>query len=247
MLQGRTARSTTLEAVASALDLEFYIGPVRTGSPARVRLPPEIVEVLHLTPKATVADAVGWIDKDALASKLREGLGILQELTERVAAASVAAPGLAGTKVLMADAMPERSVTILPFVKDVTVAVDTGEVMFDESAEVSIVVATSALASWARPDCLACVRVAGNSMEPTIRNGDLVVLARNRSEPLDGQLFVTRTEEDGLVAKRLRRISGGWHLICDNRAYQSRIMAENDRIIGQVAWCGPNSRVRRDD
>ena len=38
LLQGRAALSTTLERVASALGLEFYIGPPRTRDSARARM-----------------------------------------------------------------------------------------------------------------------------------------------------------------------------------------------------------------
>lgn len=80
VVQGRAVRSTTLESIASALDLEFYIGTPRVDCAVRSRLAPEIASVLRLHPNATVADAVAAIDRDALASKLRDGIGMLRDL-----------------------------------------------------------------------------------------------------------------------------------------------------------------------
>ena len=127
---------------------------------------------------------------------------------------------------------------MIPFAPDVRLAAGTGAVVFEESPEVSIAVATEALASWARPDRLTCVQVAGDSMEPTIHDGDLVAVDAGRTDPLDGQLFAARTDA-GLVVKRLRQSGGRWLLASDNPAHPPRPVAEGDRILGQLAWCGP--------
>ena len=87
LVQGRAARSTTLELIASVLGLEFYIGPARPGASTSPELPSEITRALDLPRDASVADAVGAIDKDAMASRLREGIGHVQELMDRAAAA----------------------------------------------------------------------------------------------------------------------------------------------------------------
>ena len=235
VVEGRAARSTTLELIASVLDLEFYIGPVR-GDSRRPVLPPEIAQALDLPRDASVADAVGAIDKDAMASRLREGIGRVQELMGRAAAAAA----------LISESVPDREssaskVAMIPFAPDVGLAAGTGEVVFEESPDVSIAVATKALASWARRDRLTCVRVVGDSMEPTIRDGDLVAVDATRTDPLNGHLFALRTDT-GLVVKRLRRGGDGWVLISDNPTHAPRPVAEDDRILGRVAWCGPPGR-----
>lgn len=235
VVEGRAARSTTLELIASVLELEFYIGPVR-GDSTRPVLPPEIAQALDLPRDASVADAVGAIDKDALASKLREGIGRVQELMGRASAAAA----------LISEAVPDREppaseVAMIPFARDVRLAAGTGELVFEESPDVSIAVAAKALASWARPDRLTCVRVVGDSMEPTIRDGDLVAVDATRTDPLNGRLFALWTDT-GLVAKRLRRTGDGWVLISDNPIHAPRPVAEDDRIVGRVAWYGPPGR-----
>ena len=243
VVEGRAARSTTLELIASVLELEFYIGPARADSPARPRLPSEIARALDLPRDATVDDAVDAIRKDAMASRLREGIELVQELMERAAAAAAMIPRLVSRGRSRAGEGTECGVVMIPFAPEVRLAAGTGEVVFEESPEVSIAVSAAALASWARPGRLTCVRAAGDSMEPNIRDGDLVVVDAARTDPLDGQLFAVRTD-GGVVIKRLRQNRGRWLLASDNRAHPSQPVAEDDRILGQVAWCGPRGRGR---
>ncbi len=239
LVQGRAARSTTLESIASVLGLEFYVGPARPGASPSPAVPPEITGALGLPRDASVADAVGAIDRDALASSLREGIGRVQELMDRAAAAAapIAAPEVDGE----ADGTDDSGVAMIPFAPDVRLAAGPGEVVFEESSEVSIAVAAGALAPWAQPERLTCVRAAGDSMEPTIRDGNLVAVDSGRTDPLEGQLFAVRTDA-GLVVKRLRQTAGRWLLTSDNPAHAPRPVGKDDRILGQVAWCGPRDR-----
>ena len=175
-----------------------------------------------------------------MASRLREGIGHVQELMARAATAAARIPGPGP-----GESSPERTrddgaLAMIPYAADVRLAAGTGEIVFEESSEVSIAVAVQALASWARSERLTCVRAAGDSMQPTIRDGDLVAVDSGRTDPLDGSLFAVRTD-GGLVVKRLRRTGGRWLLASDNPAHAPREVVESDRILGQVAWCGPRS------
>ena len=244
LIQGRAVRSTTLESIVTVLGLEFYIGPARPGSSASPALPPEIARELDLPRDAGIADAIGAMDKDALASRLREGLGFVQELLERAAAAAVPIPGPALAGNSRSHGRHDAGVAMIPFASDVRLAAGPGEVVFEESSEVSIAVAAGALAGWARPERLTCVRVAGDSMEPTIGDGDLVAVDSGRTDPLEGQLFAARIDT-GLVVKRLRRMAGRWLLTSDNPAHPPHPVGEDDRILGQIAWSGPRDRRAR--
>jgi len=134
----------------------------------------------------------------------------------------------------------ETAAVVVPFAANVRFTVDSGEPVWEETAEMAVSVARSALASWARPERLRCARVVDDSMAPTIRDGDLVVLDAGRAEPLDGQVFVVLTGE-GVLVKRVRRTDDGWELQSDNPAYEPRAVTDRDRILGQVAWAGPPS------
>ena len=132
----------------------------------------------------------------------------------------------------------EAGSVAIPFAADVRLSAGSGQPVWDETAEMSVSVARTALAAWARPERLRCARVVGDSMAPTIGDGALVVLDSGRTEPLDGLVFGVHTVE-GLVVKRLRRVDGRWHLENDNPVHESSPVTGEERILGQVAWTGP--------
>ena len=138
------------------------------------------------------------------------------------------------------DSWPDY--VIAPFMQDVRAAAGTGNLVFHEAAEMRVAFHRSVLPAWLRHDRLICVQAVGDSMEPTIHDGDLVALDHSRNEPLDGQIFVVRTDA-GLLVKRLRRRGTlSWTLTSDNPAHPPRTADTEDRVIGRVAWSGPPRR-----
>ncbi len=235
VVQGRASRYTTLESIAAVMGMRLSVGPAERGGEAP-SLPPEITRALHLPSDASVVDVVGLIEKDAMALKLRDGMRLVKELTERAAMAAELLPQMTG------PSPPASTTRMMPFAEHVRFKADTGEVEFEEAANLSIAVSEKVLPLWARSDHLTCVRVAGDSMAPTICDGDLVVVDKDQRAAVDDQLFVTRTGE-GLVVRRLRRVGDQWTLVSDNPAHLSRPLATGDVIVGRVAWCGPHCDV----
>ena len=240
LLQGRAARSTTLELMSSVLGLEFYIGPARRRRLGRPSVPPEIAKALHLPKEADVADAIQVIDKDAMASRLREGIGVVQGLVEQAASAAALLPELVSGEPSSAGGMrPEEPVVVIPLVADAPLGASAAGATLDKSPEVSIAVATGALADWAQPERLMCFRAVGDAMEPTIQSGDLVAIDTGRRTPEQDELFVLQVDS-GLGVRRLHRTGRHWFVTSDNPAYLSHALADRDRIVGQVAWCEPH-------
>ena len=178
------------------------------------------------------------------AKALRVSLDYLVGLTDDpTPAAELSRTANARSTHLEPDSWPDY--VIAPFMQDVRAAAGSGALVFHEAAEMRVAFHRSVLPSWLRHDRLICVQAVGDSMEPTIHDGDLVALDHSRNDPIDGQIFVVRTE-DGLVVKRLRRRGTlSWTLTADNPAHPPRPADTEDRVIGRVAWSGPPREPQR--
>lgn len=97
----------------------------------------------------------------------------------------------------------------------------------------------------ARPEHLMVIYVTGNSMCPTVCDGDVILIDRSRVDPTHNKLFLLMNEEDGLAVKRLMLVDNLWVIRSDNEdkaQYPDRYLPEGDRfeldIQGQVLWRG---------
>ena len=89
-----------------------------------------------------------------------------------------------------------------------------------------------------RPDKLFAVRICGQSMEPRLWEGDLVVINTADTTPKDGEPFALNYEGE-LVIKRLRRDAGEWWACSDNpdqQRYAPKRCTEDVKIIGMVVY-----------
>ena len=79
------------------------------------------------------------------------------------------------------------------------------------------------------------ISVMGESMEPTLPDGCVVLLDHNRRTRRKGKIFVVRTE-DGLVVKRAGKDPGDrWQLVSDHPAWPPQPWARA-MVIGEVKW-----------
>ena len=116
-------------------------------------------------------------------------------------------------------------------------AAGAGEEVFEET-EMSITIPSEALPTGLDPDTCIALRVEGDSMEPTIHSGDILVIDHSDRDPLGGRAYVVRSAS-GLIIKRLRQEAGAWIMASDNPDFPPRAMAGEDRILGRVLWFGP--------
>ncbi len=143
------------------------------------------------------------------------------------------ATALAELLPLVGDSM----IRMIPFAEHVGFRADKGEVKFEESSEVWAAVAERVLPSWARAARLRCIRIAGDSTEPT--DAALVVVDSNRRTAVDGQLFVVHVA-DASAVKRFRQVGDRWDLVSDGLGHPPRPLRADDRIVGRVAWRSPH-------
>ncbi|OAN58867.1 S24 family peptidase [Sphingomonas sp. TDK1] len=89
-----------------------------------------------------------------------------------------------------------------------------------------------------RGEAASIVRVSGESMAPTLRDGDEVLVDRDRCRIDPRGIFVLRVEGE-LLVKRVRPAVGGVELVSDNPDYPVRRVGSGSfRLIGRVAWLG---------
>lgn len=145
------------------------------------------------------------------------------------------------------DDLPEGQFIVLPSYR-VHVSAGDGQVVFEEEEEDR---GKAFRTDWLREkglrrQDLACVYATGDSMEPRIRGGDLLVvnLHPDARQVRDGQVYVIRYGDEVRVKRIYKLPDGGLIIHSDNdRDYpQIRLTADeldnNVAVIGEVIWVG---------
>ena len=88
---------------------------------------------------------------------------------------------------------------------------------------------------------LAAIKVGGDSMEPTITKGSIVVVDLSDKEKVEGKVFVVNTPEGGIDTasiKRIRKWEKGFVLLSDNPNYPPTLspLDWNRLCVGRVVW-----------
>jgi phage repressor protein C with HTH and peptisase S24 domain len=86
-----------------------------------------------------------------------------------------------------------------------------------------------------RAERLFALRICGDSMEPALFAGDLVVVNTAETEPLDGEVFAVNYEGQAVI-KRLRRDAGEWWLDSDNQRHKPKRCDEHALLLGRVCY-----------
>ena len=87
-------------------------------------------------------------------------------------------------------------------------------------------------------EALSAIEVTGDSMEPTLRDGDEILVERSATPARDG-IHVVRRDETLLVKRVDLSSPGRITLISDNRAYPPyELPLDEVEIVGRVVWKG---------
>lgn len=133
-------------------------------------------------------------------------------------------------------------------IKQYSVSGDCGDGYHNDHVEVSegLVFKRSWLTRiGAKPENLAVIYAAGDSMEPYIFDGDVVLFDTTDLEPAHRKVYVMRRPDDSMSIKRLaQEMSGAWLITSDNPAYERERVDANSvhelPFIGRVIWRGGN-------
>jgi len=237
VLRGHPPNLVRAGEICEALGLELRIGvreerPPRT--PGRASRTPRWAEELRAGVRADVATLLLRMAAETPPEGMAASFG--KPDGEPVPSARAGAdrsddPGYAPDEPLPGD------LGVL-LAQDVRASAGEGAATFDERKRPAARLGESDPAHGICLENATCMRVAGDSMEPGIRDGDLLVVDHDRVEPEDGAVFVFRVA-DGLLVKRLRWQERRWTFVSDNSRYQARPVREDERIVGRVAWHGP--------
>ena len=136
----------------------------------------------------------------------------------------------------------EEDNSIVHFADAVQAGAGPDEEVFSESTDFYVQLPPGSLPKSVHPERCIALRASGDSMEPGIQNGDVLVIDRDDRDPAEGRAYVFRTSR-GLVVKRLTGQIGNWSMYSDNADYASRKVTAEDRILGHVVWVGPERIV----
>lgn len=90
-----------------------------------------------------------------------------------------------------------------------------------------------------RLDRLGAIEVSGDSMAPTLLDGETILINCGCAMPPPlGNLVVARVNDDALVVKRLHKWDDDYMLFSDNRIYRPIKLMPGDELIGEVVWRG---------
>lgn len=99
-----------------------------------------------------------------------------------------------------------------------------------------------------QPDQAAVIYAQGQSMEPTIHDGAVVMLDLSQSEPRNGRVFALLVEGELRIKRVFRLIGGGWKLSSDNpdkSRYPDEVVSDLQAVtvIGLAVWQGGGAGV----
>jgi phage repressor protein C with HTH and peptisase S24 domain len=92
------------------------------------------------------------------------------------------------------------------------------------------------------PENIMLISATGDSMEPGIRDGDLLLIDTSHSSFSDFGIYVFEARGERLVKRVQRKFDGTLYVISDNTVYQpeviSSVLATEIKVVGKVVWRG---------
>lgn len=115
-----------------------------------------------------------------------------------------------------------------------------GSLLVDETIETYYAFRHAWLKRKGQISQMRLMRVSGDSMEPTLRDEDVVLIDLSQTEVYTGKIYAVGIDEE-IVVKRLDKKPGTLVLVSDNRQFypplEVRLDEEsNVRVLGRVIW-----------
>ena len=89
---------------------------------------------------------------------------------------------------------------------------------------------------------LVTIKAKGDSMMPTISDGDIVLVNTCIDKIIDDSLYIIRADHHLIVKRLQQNLDGSLHIISDNKLYKEQLVnpkqAKQLKIAGRVIWYG---------
>ena len=224
VLGGHEPKVGRLAEICELLGLEFYVGPPRGDSDSA-----GAEETAAEEPEPAAEAPPAW------AVELRAGLQSLREEIRQEIRQEVAELLGRPEPPISEDVEEADERNLARRYPNVRLAAGAGAIPDRED----LVEPLSLPSDWLqahglniRHVCL--VNVWGDSMVPTLNDGDGVFVNLARTQPRSGRIYALRTT-DGTVVKRLRKRQGQWWAVSDNPEVDPHLIEEGDEVIGEIA------------
>ena len=235
ILEGHDPKLSRVIEVAAALGLDFYVGPPRAVVPVGV------ARALGLRDDCTPQDAVRAIrrlDSDAV----NMFVTLLSESRQEAFTQSLLEKLVGEIGELVADPASwnkRRSRYIaVPFAREVYAV--SGDVTYKGISGERPRVRKTAVPIWASEAELILVEVPDDSMTPTLRDGDYVLLDRSKTTPIVDRMFLVGRGRGATTIRRVNQIGPVLVLSCDSddQSHPPLTLDHNTRVAAQVVLHG---------
>lgn len=142
---------------------------------------------------------------------------------------------------LQAAQIPEEDDTCFEQIPKVRARLCAGGGSFETAGEVEGYYSFRSdwLYSRGNPRNMVIMEVVGNSMEPELKEGDMVLIDQSKNDVLSGGIYAVGVE-DTVMVKRVERLPGTLVLRSDNIDYSPIHLTGDElatvRVIGKILW-----------
>lgn len=186
----------------------------------------------EVAPKVTFLERVATGERVSL-NWLRFGTGEMREPENE----------LKQTKIDVSESpVPEPDLVMIPMV-EAKLSAGCGSFETSGDSERTYAFRHDFLARKGSVKDMVLMRVSGDSMTPTIKDGDTVLIDQSQNQPLPGRMYAVGVE-DMVYLKHVDARPGKLTLYSDNKAYEPLEIITGDqcenmvRIIGRAIWVG---------
>lgn len=133
----------------------------------------------------------------------------------------------------------------IPYYRDAKLAAGAGAQVYDEETDSTLTFQTAWLKSMGlKEEALCVVRCKGDSMEPRIHDGDVVLIDTARKEVEDSMVYAINYGGEAKLKRMIKKIDGSLVIRSDNQRYEDEVIPPNDdhasqlNVIGKAVWIG---------